>query len=176
MIAAREASYKKIFFVANLYPVLKILKKTTGNRALIHAIVKQESGFLVPSESSAGAKGFMQIIPPTAKILCKELNINYNGHKLKHSMKYNIILGNYYLEKLMKRFNSSKILVLASYNAGPEAANRWIDDYGDPRVMEDNIRNVVDWIESISYRETRNYVQRVLENLMVYEHIFDAEK
>ena len=73
-----------------------------------------------------------------------------------------------------KKFDGSKILAIASYNAGPEATNRLIKDFGDPRKMAE-MDDVVDWIESINYKETRNYVQRILENLVIYEQILGIE-
>ena len=171
---SKLASHKMVFFINNLFPTLRLVKKTDPNVALVHAIIKQESGFIVQAESSAGAIGFMQIIPPTAKVLCNELGITYNSYKLKHDPQYNIKLGNYYINQLIKKFDGSKILAIASYNAGPEATNRWIKDFGDPRKMAE-MDDVVDWIESINYKETRNYVQRILENLVIYEQILGIE-
>ncbi len=171
---SKLASHRMVFFVNNLFPTLRLVKKSDPNIALVHAIIKQESGFIVQAESSAGAIGFMQIIPPTAKVLCGELGITYNSYKLKNDPQYNIKLGNYYINQLIKKFNGSKILAIASYNAGPEATNKWIKEFGDPRNMNE-IEDVVDWIESINYKETRNYVQRILENLVIYEQLLDIE-
>lgn len=169
---SKLASHRMVFFINNLFPTLRLVKRTDPNVALVHAIIKQESGFIVQAESSAGAIGFMQIIPPTAKVLCAQLGITYNSYKLKNDPQYNIKLGNYYINQLIKKFSGSKILAIASYNAGPEATNRWIRDFGDPRNMSE-IEDVVDWIESINYKETRNYVQRILENLVIYEQILN---
>lgn len=169
---SKLASHRMVFFINNLFPTLRLVKRTDPNVALVHAIIKQESGFIVQAESSAGAIGFMQIIPPTAKVLCAQLGITYNSYKLKNDPQYNIKLGNYYINQLIRKFGGSKILAIASYNAGPEATNRWIRDFGDPRNMSE-IEDVVDWIESINYKETRNYVQRILENLVIYEQLLD---
>lgn len=166
---SRIASYRMVFFTDNLFPVLRMVNKNNESIALIHAIIKQESGFIIQAESCVGAIGFMQIMPATAKLLCKQLKITYNQYKLKNDPQYNIKLGNFYINQLINQFGGSKILAIASYNAGPNATKRWIKDFGDPREKE-NIEDVIDWIESITYKETRNYVQKILENLIVYEN------
>lgn len=166
---SKQASYKSIFFIDYLFPILRMVKKTDPNIALIHSIIKQESGFIVHAESVVGAIGFMQIMPATAKSLCRQLRITYNQYKLKHDPQYNIKLGSFYINQLVNQFSGSKILAIASYNAGPKATSKWIRDFGDPR-QSSNMEEVIDWMESITYKETRNYVQRILENLIVYEY------
>lgn len=166
---SKLASYKSVFFIDNLFPVLRMVKKDNPNIALIHAIIKQESGFIVQAESVVGAVGFMQIMPATAQVLCKQMKITYNKYKLQHDPQYNITLGSFYINQLIKQFNGSKILAIASYNAGPNATNRWIKEFWDPRDST-SMENVIDWMECITYKETRNYVQRILENLVVYEY------
>ncbi|MDR2077725.1 MAG: lytic transglycosylase domain-containing protein, partial [Rickettsiales bacterium] len=173
-MVSRQASYKMVFYINNIFPTMKIDRKKESaiseNLILIHAIIKQESDFLVRAESGAGAKGIMQIMPSTAKRICKELGIKYSDYWLKHDRIYNIRLGSYYINRLIRDYEGSKILAIASYNAGPNAVNRWIKDFGDPRTMND-LESMVDWIESIDYKETRNYVQKVLGNFIVYENI-----
>ena len=166
---SKQASYKSVFFVDNLFPILRLVKKNEPNIALIHAIIKQESGFIVQAKSSVGAIGFMQIMPATAKVLCKQMKITYNKYKLQHDPQYNIALGSFYIRQLINQFKGSKILAIASYNAGPNATNKWIRDFWDPRESK-SMEEVIDWMESITYKETRNYVQRILENLVVYEY------
>lgn len=166
---SKLASYKSIFFIDNLFPVLRMVKRKDPNIALIHAIVKQESGFIINAESVVGAVGFMQIMPATAKVLCKQMNITYNKYKLQHDPQYNIALGSFYISQLIRQFNGSKILAIASYNAGPKATNRWVKEFWDPRESK-SMEDVIDWIECITYKETRNYVQRILENLVIYEY------
>ena len=166
---SKLASYKSVFFIDNLFPILRMVKKNDPNIALIHAIIKQESGFIVQAESVVGAVGFMQIMPATAQVLCKQMKITYNKYKLQHDPQYNITLGSFYINQLIKQFNGSKILAIASYNAGPNATNRWIKEFWDPRDST-SMENVIDWMECITYKETRNYVQRILENLVVYEY------
>ena len=166
---SKLASYKSVFFIDNLFPLLRMVKKTDPNIALIHAIIKQESGFVTKAESVVGAVGFMQIMPATAKLLCKQMKITYNKYKLQHDPQYNITLGSYYINQLIRQFNGSKILAIASYNAGPNATNRWIKEFWDPRESK-TMEEVIDWMECITYKETRNYVQRILENLVIYEY------
>jgi soluble lytic murein transglycosylase len=79
-------------------------------------------------------------------------------------------LGSHYIKKLIDRFDGSEMLAIASYNAGPNATQRWINEFYDPRKEKD-LDKVVDWIELITYSETRNYVQRIMENLIVYKYL-----
>ena len=143
------------------YPILSMRNAS----ALSHAIIRQESNFDSAAISSAGARGLMQLMPRTAKEVANKLKVRYARHRLTSSPKYNIRLGRAYLAGLLSRFNGSYVLAIAAYNAGPGAAKRWIRQNGDPR---DTDVDVIDWVESIPYRETRNYVQRVLENIQVY--------
>jgi soluble lytic murein transglycosylase len=107
----------------------------------------------------------MQLMPATAKQMAKEAGIKYNEKALTKDGQYNIRLGSTYLEKLVDRFDGSYVLAAAGYNAGPSRMSDWIDTYGDPRLSH---TDAVDWIESIPFDETRNYVQRVMENLEIY--------
>jgi soluble lytic murein transglycosylase len=146
------------------YPVIKM----TGNhpeQALLHAIVRQESNFDTAAISHAGARGLMQVMPGTAREVAKRLRVRYSPKKLTRDSGYNVRLGQAYLGQMINRFDGSYILAIVSYNAGPSAARRWVRQNGDPR--EPGV-DVIDWVESIPYRETRNYVQRVIENLQVY--------
>jgi soluble lytic murein transglycosylase len=167
---AKFASHRLVFFLEHLFPKLRSMKKDGEEVSLVHAIIKQESGFVIKAESPVGALGFMQIMPATAKQLSKELKITYSQYKLRHDPQYNMVLGKYYIKSLLKQYHDSKVLAIAAYNAGPNSCNRWINDYGDPRE-NDSVEGVVNWIESIPYKETRNYVKRVLENLIVYEYV-----
>lgn len=169
---AKNLTYKGVYFVDNLFPILNIINLENPNSHLVHSIIKQESGFHVSAQSQVGATGFMQLMPDTAKQVAKQMNLRYNLKSLKTNPSYNILLGSYYINSLIKQFDGSQILAIASYNAGPTPVNRWIKDYGDPRKMED-IKDVVNWLESIGYSETRNYVQRIIEGSIVYEYILD---
>lgn len=153
------------------YPMLappELPKTTTAKRPeapLTLAVIRQESAFRVNAKSRAKARGLMQLMPATAKKVAKGLNLHYSSARLMSDANYNMTLGQSYLAGMIDRFDGSYVLALAAYNAGPHRARRWIKDNGDPR--ERGI-DAIDWIEMIPFRETRNYVQRVLENLQIY--------
>ena len=138
------------------------------NQSLIHSVIRQESQFDPKAGSHAGAKGLMQLMPYTARRISKGLNLEYSKSKLTKNPQYNVILGSAYLDILLSKYNGSYILTLAAYNAGESRVSAWIKKYGDPR--KDDI-SAIDWIELIPFKETRNYVQRVLENVQVYSFI-----
>ena len=137
-------------------------------QSLIHSVIRQESQFDPKAGSYAGAKGLMQLMPYTAKRVSKGLRLDYAKSKLTNDPDYNVILGSAYLDKLLSNYNGSYILSLAAYNAGESRVSRWIKKYGDPRKDDISSEN---WIELIPFKETRNYVQRVMENIQVYEFI-----
>ena len=166
----KHLSERNIFFIKKQF---KTIKQVNGaNKALIHSLIKQESGFSQSVVSSVGAVGFMQLMPYTAKEVAKKMKIRYRPRKLKKSVDYNIKLGSFYIDSLLKKFDNSKIMAIASYNAGPNAVKRWVKEFYDPRE-EQNIDKVIDWIELITYSETRNYVQRIMENLIIYEYLLN---
>ena len=138
------------------------------DQSLIHAVIRQESQFDPKAGSSVGASGLMQLMPYTAKTVSQGLKLPYAKQKLKEDPKYNVILGSAYLDKLLSKYNGSYILSLAAYNAGESRVSSWLKKYGDPRT--DDI-TAVDWIELIPFKETRNYVQRVTENIQVYTYL-----
>lgn len=166
---ARVAAKKNVFFIKDKFQIVQEVLKD-DHAPLIHAIIKQESAFLPSAVSQVGAIGFMQLMPETAKLVAKEMNIPFDKKKLATDISYNIKLGSFYIKKLIDRFEGSEILAIASYNAGPNATQRWINEFYDPRSQND-IDKVVDWIELITYSETRNYVQRIMENLIVYKYL-----
>lgn len=135
---------------------------------LIMAITRQESAFAQDAVSPVGARGLMQLMPATARAVSRKLKVSYSKSKLVNNPEYNTLLGSTYLRQLTARFDGSYILAIASYNAGPSRAKRWIREWGDPRTGE---IDVIDWIELIPFNETRNYVQRVMENLQVYRQL-----
>jgi soluble lytic murein transglycosylase len=140
----------------------------SGNEAdlpLAFAIVRQESQFNKSAVSAVGARGLMQLMPATAQEVCQALSLPYSAARLLSDADYNLTLGRAYLGRLLGRFNRSHLLAIAAYNAGPARVTRWLSVYGDPRRK--NV-DAVDWVETIPVEETRNYVQRVLENLQVY--------
>ena len=135
---------------------------------LIMAITRQESAFAKDAISPVGARGLMQLMPATARAVSRKLKVSYSKNKLVENPDYNTLLGSTYLRQLTDRFDGSYILAIASYNAGPSRAKQWIREWGDPRTGE---IDVIDWIELIPFNETRNYVQRVMENLQVYRQL-----
>lgn len=135
---------------------------------LILAITRQESAFAEDAVSQVGARGLMQLMPATARSVSRKLKISYSKSKLINNPNYNTLLGSTYLSHLTNNFKGSYILAIASYNAGPSRVKKWIREWGDPRTGE---IDVIDWIELIPFNETRNYVQRVMENLQVYRQL-----
>ena len=129
------------------------------------AIARQESELNPLAVSPAGARGLMQLMPGTAKKMSGELGIGYSLSGLTRDPSYNSRLGTAYLRQMLERYEGSYILMAVAYNAGPGRADRWIKEYGDPRSAS---VDPINWIENIPFRETRNYVMRVLEGMQVY--------
>ena len=150
------------------------LPKDRVEPALVYSIIKQESAFNQNAISEKNARGLMQIRPETAQDLARELKISYFETKLTSDISYNINLGTKCLKNLIDQFGGSYILALCAYNAGPGKAKEWVERFGDPRKMK-SIHEVVNWIEMISYAQTREYVQKVLENLQIYRYILKDE-
>jgi soluble lytic murein transglycosylase len=147
------------------YPVTTIPNGGTAERSLLFAIMRQESAFERDAVSRVGARGLMQLMPATASFIANKMQLPFSADRLTADGIYNVLIGRAYLETLIDDFGGSYALAIASYNGGPSRVRQWIHDYGDPRGG--NI-DMVDWIEMIPINETRNYVQRVLENLQIY--------
>ena len=133
---------------------------------VVHMITRQESQFAQNAISHAGARGLMQLMPGTAREQAGKLGLYYDGGALISDANYNLRLGDAFFARLMDTYGGSYPLAVAGYNAGPGNVNRWLRDNGDPRYGG---IDWIDWIERIPLQETRNYVQRVLENAVVYE-------
>ena len=146
------------------FPLIPV--PTGADWTVVHAITRQESQFAQNAVSHAGARGLMQLMPGTAREQAGKLGIYYDPGSLMSDPNYNIRLGDAYFARMMDTFGGSYPLAVAAYNAGPGNVNRWLRDNGDPRYGG---VNWIDWIERIPLQETRNYVQRVLENAVVYE-------
>lgn len=129
------------------------------------AIARRESEFNPGVQSGVGAKGLMQLMPRTAQSVAEELEMEFEVGRLLTDWRYNARLGSRYLARLQEEFGASPVLISVGYNAGPSRARAWITAFGDPRSAG---VDVVDWIEHIPFRETRNYVMRVAESLPVY--------
>jgi soluble lytic murein transglycosylase len=137
----------------------------SAETALVYAIARQESSFQSKAVSSAGAQGLMQLITSTAKSTAKRMNEPFDPDRLLNDPAFNAKLGAAHLGDLLAEHAGSMILTLAAYNAGGGRVREWIRAYGDPRKPE---IDPIDWVERIPITETRNYVQRVIENVEMY--------
>lgn len=140
---------------------------------MVYGIARQESAFDPRARSSAGALGLLQLIPSTAANTAKAIGVKYSKDRLTSDPGYNATLGAAHLRELLDEFGGSYILTFAAYNAGKSRVREWVRRFGDPRNPG---VDPVDWIESIPYGETRNYVQRVLENIQVYRERLDGAR
>jgi soluble lytic murein transglycosylase len=134
-------------------------------RCVVYAIVRQESAFNPRVVSSANAIGLMQVTPAAGRDTAKRFNVTFDQHRLSQDVIYNAQLGTAELGNDIANWRGSYILAFVAYNAGPRRSKEWIEQYGDPRNPK---IDPIDWIERIPISETRNYVQRVLENMQVY--------
>jgi peptidoglycan lytic transglycosylase len=138
-------------------------------RSIVYAIARQESAFNPAVVSPAQAYGLMQVTPDAARYVCKRHGANYDLSRLKSDSVYNATLGAAELGGLLEDYRGSYIMTFAAYNAGRGSVKKWVDRYGDPR---DPKVDAIDWVELIPFSETRNYVQRIMENLQVYRARF----
>lgn len=161
----KAAARVGIVLPAHLFPSIPLAIGDPKEATLVLALIRQESQFAPRAVSHAGARGLMQLMPSTAKLVAKQRGLPYDRKRLTSDPSYNLELGRSYLDDLLGRYSGSYPLALAAYNAGPSRADRWIRNFGDPR---DPSVDPVDWIESIPFDETRNYVQRIVEAVTVY--------
>ena len=166
---AKSGIRRGIFAQDAAFPVMNLpddaKRADRPEPALILAITRQESEFDPQAMSPAGARGLMQLMPATAKLTASHEGMPFSPDMLLTDPNYNLTIGAAYLEDLIARWNGSYILAIASYNAGTGRTQEWVDASGDPRMSG---VDAVDWVELIPFSETRNYVQRVIENLEVY--------
>lgn len=163
-IVAPEAAYPVL-----LYPMSR---QPDVETAFILAITRQESEFNPKARSPVGALGLMQFMPSTARNEARLRGMPYQQAWLTSDPGYNMTLGGLHLDTLLKQFGGSYIMTAAAYNAGPSRPSQWVRDYGDPRTGQ---IDPVDWVEFVPFSETRNYIQRVLENIQVYRHRVTGE-
>jgi soluble lytic murein transglycosylase len=163
---SRRAAESGVTLFEPSFPVVEFGPTGTIERALVLGLARQESGFNATAVSSSGALGLMQLLPGTAREVAGRAGVPFIQDKLTSDPAYNVALGSQYLGEILKRFGGSYEIALAGYNAGPNRVARWLDSIGDPRTSKK--LDMVDWIESIPFRETRNYVQRVMEGTIVY--------
>lgn len=163
---AKRAADTGDVLVAPYYPLPALGTDQLGvPEELALSIARRESEFDPTVVSHAGARGLMQLMPGTAKLMAPVIGEEYDLARLTRDAGYNARLGGAYLARLRAEFGTSPVLVAAGYNAGPGRPRRWIADQGDPRRSD---VDVVDWVEMIPFTETRNYVMRVAESLPVY--------
>ena len=155
--AAPDVSYPLIFIPDEA--------RNFADPALILGLSRQESEFNPRAYSSARARGLMQLLASTARITARKEGLPYSTSRLMDDPSYNLMIGAAHLKHLQERFDGSWIMTLAGYNAGPHRVDQWIETYGDPRNPD---VDPVDWVELIPFSETRNYVQRVMENVQIY--------
>ena len=171
---SKIASYQKRFHNKFNYPIISTPKTINGRKipesAFILSIIRQESEFDLSANSHAGAKGLMQLMPYTAKLVSKQAKLPYSKSRLTKDPEYNINLGSHYIAGLILQYDGAYPFAVAAYNAGPNRVKYWKKINKNPQKKQ---INYVDWIELIKFRETRNYVQRVLENYNVYRYILE---
>jgi soluble lytic murein transglycosylase len=173
LLVGKAALNRGLPFDFYAYPVNGIPPfKSIGpdvERSIIYAIARQESAFNPNDVSAAQAYGLMQVTPDAGKYVCKKYGAGFDLSRLKNDPVYNAALGAAELGGLIEDYRGSYIMTFAAYNAGRGSVKKWIDRYGDPR---DPKVDAVDWVELIPFSETRNYVQRIMENLQVYRARF----
>jgi soluble lytic murein transglycosylase len=174
--SAKAGLFRNVVAANAAYPLIELPAqvRTRGRPepALVLAIIRQESEFDPSAVSHANAHGLMQLIPSTARAQAQREGMTFQRGALTSDPSYNMTLGSAHLADLIDNFGGSYVLAAAAYNAGSGAVRNWIADYGDPRSSS---VDVVDWIELIPFSETRNYVQRVMENTQVYRHRLAGE-
>lgn len=148
------------------FPTIRVPEGHQNNWTFIHAIARQESQFDKQAISHAGARGLMQLMPGTAREVSAKLGLVYDLPGLTANTGYNMQLGSTYFQQMLNYYGGSYPLAVAAYNAGPGNVNKWLRANGDPRGGD---LDIIEWIEAIPIFETRNYVQRVLENAVVYD-------
>ncbi|WP_255530146.1 lytic transglycosylase domain-containing protein [Novosphingobium sp. NBM11] len=148
------------------FPLIPVPDNSRDTWTMVHAITRQESQFAQNAISHAGARGLMQLMSGTANEQAGKLGLSFSSQALIDDAGFNIQLGSAYFQRLMSYYNGSYPLAVAAYNAGAGNVNKWLRANGDPRTGG---IAWVDWLERIPISETRNYVQRVLENAVVYE-------
>jgi soluble lytic murein transglycosylase len=136
--------------------------------ALALGIMRQESSFDIAALSPSGARGLMQLMPATAQQVAHQIGEPTSPVALTTDPSHNMRLGTAYLRGVLDQFGGTAPFAIAAYNAGPGRVNQWLLENGDPRTSQAGAPDMVDWIELIPINETRNYVQRVMENTVIY--------
>ena len=167
LLLAKVAVTRGILIPSIYFPIHDLAEMDLPvDASLALSIARRESEFNETIGSPVGALGLMQVMPTTAQEVAGWLDLPYSRGRLTADWEYNATLGSAYLAYLTEEFGPTPVMIAAGYNAGPSRPKAWIAERGDPRLRE---MDVVDWIEHIPFRETRNYVQRVTESLPIYE-------
>ena len=173
---SKLASYEKRFHNDFNYPIISTPNYVNGRKipetAFILSIIRQESEFDMTAHSHAGAQGLMQLMPYTAKLVAKQAKLPYAKSRLTSDPEYNINLGSHYIAGLILQYDGAYPFATAAYNAGPKRVKYWKKINKNPQKKQ---IDYVDWIELIKFKETRNYVQRVMENYNVYRYILEKK-
>ena len=173
---AKQTSYQNKNLLELNYPIIEtpkvVSKRTILPQEVILSLIRQESEFDRDANSWVGAKGLMQIMPATGRLVSKQAGLRYSRSRLIEDEFFNLQLGCYYISGLNDEFNGAMYMAFAGYNAGPHRVRRWVKRFGDPRKGE---IDPIDWIELIPFTETRNYVQRVIENIQVYKYVINKK-
>ena len=173
---SKLASYQKRFQNDFNYPIIStpkfVNKRKIPETAFILSLIRQESEFDMSANSHAGAQGLMQLMPYTAKLVSKQAKLPYSKSRLTEDPEYNINLGSHYIAGLILQYDGAYPFATAAYNAGPKRVKYWKKINKDPQK---NQVDFVDWVELIKFKETRNYVQRVMENYNVYRYILEKK-
>jgi len=170
--ASKRATRNGIWLVENGFPRYTINFNTPIEVPLALAVTRQESEFDPNAVSPAGAMGLMQLLPGTAKETAKKYGITYAKEHL-FVPRYNLELGSLYLGRMIDAYEGSYVAAIAAYNAGPGNVRKWFARFGSPGK---ELYQVINWVEMIPFDETRNYVQRVLENLQVYRFLENPQE
>lgn len=166
ILLGKTAARRGLIVPVNYHPLHQLATMDLPiDPAIALAIARQESEFRPDAGSSVGALGLMQLMPATAQEVSTSLGLDYSRGRLTSDWRYNATLGSSYLSGLQEEFGLTPVMMAAGYNAGPSRPMLWMGERGDPRSGE---TDVVDWIEHIPFRETRNYVQRVTEAIPIY--------
>lgn len=166
LLVAKEAAERGLILPHAYYPTPDFVPDGLKvSRALALSIARRESEFDPAARSSADARGLMQVLPGTAKLMAEKLGKPFDAGKLFSDPAYNVAMGAAYLAEMAEEFGPSIALIASGYNAGPGRPRRWIGEFGDPRRAE---VDVVDWVETIPFAETRTYVMRVAEGVVIY--------
>ena len=166
VLIAKAATERGLVLPSAYFPVPDMIPEALPvNRALALSIARRESEFDPEARSPAGALGLMQMLPATAAEVAKDQGIKFSKAKLASDPAYNATLGAAYLKELVDQFGPSVALVASGYNAGPGRPRGWVGAFGDPRLAS---TDVVDWVEMIPFTETRTYVMRVVEGVVIY--------